>query len=138
MPQERSAGAIVFRRGNNTEYLLLHYETGHWEFPRGNIEKGETEHEAARREIREETGITDITFLDGFKETSVWFFRREGKTIHKEATYFLAETTQDNVTISHEHQDYIWLSFEQAMEKVTFKNAKEILQKAEAFLKKVK
>ncbi len=138
MPQERSAGAIVFRRGNNTEYLLLHYETGHWEFPRGNIEKGETEHEAARREIREETGITDITFLDGFKETSVWFFRREGKTIHKEATYFLAETKQDNVTISHEHQDYIWLSFEQAMEKVTFKNAKEILQKAEAFLKKVK
>jgi 8-oxo-dGTP pyrophosphatase MutT (NUDIX family) len=137
MPQERSAGAIVFhRKDGKIEYLLLHYEAGHWEFPRGNIEQGETEEETARRETKEETGITDVAFIDGFKETSAWFFTREGKTVHKEAVYFLAETKQKDVAISFEHQDHAWLPFEQAIEKVTFKNAKEILRKADDFLRK--
>jgi len=134
MPQERSAGAVVFhRKDGKIEYLLLRYEAGHWEFPRGNIEKGETEKEAAIREAKEETGIADLTFVDGFKEKSAWFFKREGKTVHKEATYFLAETKQKDVILSSEHVDHAWLPFEEAVEKVTFKNAKDILKKAHGF-----
>ncbi len=139
MPHERSAGAIVFRRsGGEIHYLLLQYEKGHWEFPRGLIgdtRKEESEQDTVRREIQEETGITDINVIDGFCETSAWFFRREGKIVHKEAVYYLVETKQKNVTLSHEHKDYAWLPYEQAIEKVTFKNAKEVLKKAGVFLK---
>ena len=68
MVDERSAGAVVFIADNETEYLLLHYTAGHWDFPKGNIEAGETERQAATLEIREETGITDVEFLEGFRQ----------------------------------------------------------------------
>lgn len=143
MPHEQSAGAVVFRREKGEKgrilYLLLQYEKGHWEFPRGLVgdnNKGESETDAVMREIREETGITDANIISGFRETSAWFFKRDGKTVHKEAAYYLAETKQEKVTLSFEHKDYAWLPYEEAVEKVTFKNAKEIIQKADDFLHK--
>ena len=66
---ERSAGIILFRKeGNKKLFLLLHYPSGHWDFVKGRIEKGEDEMQAAIRETREETGIIDINFIEGFKE----------------------------------------------------------------------
>jgi len=139
MPQERSAGAVVFRREKGKiVYLLLQYEKGHWEFPRGLIgdtNKDESETDAVMREIQEETGITDAKLIDGFRETSAWFFKRDSKVVHKEAAYHLAETSQEKVTLSAEHKDFAWLPFEAAIEKATFKNAKDILRKADAFLR---
>lgn len=135
MPIEKSAGAVVFRRENNKrKYLLIRYAWGHWEFPRGLIKKGENLKETAKREIEEETGIKKIKFIPGFKEWIKFFFRLKGKTIMKIATFLLAETRTKEVRLSFEHKDYAWLEYDEALEKLTFKNSKEILKKANAFL----
>jgi len=136
MPREISAGAVVFRKNKEIKYLLLHYESGHWDFPRGGIEKGETEEITARREIKEETGINDLEFIPGFKEKTFWFYKREGKTIYKEAIFLLAKTKTKEVKLSFEHKGYKWLNYHDAKEQLTFKNAKAILEKANRFLKK--
>lgn len=137
MPIEKSAGAVVFRWENQkTKYLLIQYGWGHWEFPRGLIEKGESLEKAARREIEEEVGIKDIQFIPGFKEWIKFFFKLKGKNIMKIATFLLAETKTKKVKLSFEHKDYAWLEYKEALEKLTFKNAKEILKKANDFLSK--
>ena len=81
MPQEHSAGAVVYRleRGKPV-YLLLHYEAKHWDLPKGNIEEGESVEETARREIREETGIKDVEFVPGFETKIEYVFCRETET----------------------------------------------------------
>ena len=136
MPIEKSAGAIVFRKkGNEIFYLLLQYEAGHWGFPRGLIEKGETLEETAKREIGEETGIKNLKFLPGFKETIKYFFKWKGKNILKFVTYFLAQTKEKRVSLSFEHKDFEWLPYKEALEKLTFENSKEVLKKAHQFLK---
>ncbi len=136
MPIEKSAGAVIFRRENKKiYYLFLHYEAGHWDFPKGNIEKGEKPEEAARREIFEETGIKDIEFLSGFKETIKYFYKRDNKNFLKFVTFFLVKTGQKEVKISWEHIGFKWLPYEKALEQLTFKNAKEILKKANFYLK---
>jgi 8-oxo-dGTP pyrophosphatase MutT (NUDIX family) len=130
MPIERSAGAVIFRKQNNTVYyLLLHYQAGHWDFPKGNIERGEEPEETARREIFEETGIKDIEFVPGFKETIKYFYKREGKTFYKTVIFFLAQTKTKKVKISWEHQGYQWLPYKQALRRLTFNNAKELFKK---------
>ncbi len=135
MPVERSAGAIIFRRERGTlKYLVLHYGLGHWDFPKGHIEKGEKPEEAAKREIREETGIKVIKFIEGFKETIKYFFKWKGQSIFKIAVFYLAETKTNRVKISWEHLGFKWLPYEEALKQLTFKNAKEILEKAHKFL----
>ena len=135
MPLEKSAGAIVFRREDNKiKYLLIQYGWGHWEFPRGLIERGESLEETARREIKEEVGMKDIEFIPGFKEWFKFFFKLKGKNIIKIATFLLDETKTKEVKLSHEHKDYVWLEYEEALEKLTFKNSKEVFKKANDFL----
>lgn len=145
MPKETSAGAIIFRKeGNQIYYLLLHYGSGHWDFPKGHIEEGEKEEDTVKREIKEETGIEDIEIIDGFKEWMKYIFKRtynlEGEEkkkaplIFKIVTFYLAETKTKEVKISFEHQGYKWLIYEEALERLTFNNARKILRKAHEFL----
>ena len=135
MPREISAGVIVVRRAPRPDYLLLHYESGHWDFPKGHIEPGEDAQETARRELEEETGISQISFLDGYKETLRYFFRQKGIGIFKVVIYFLAETTQSEVALSSEHIGFEWLPYETALERLTFKNSRDLLVKAHERLK---
>jgi bis(5'-nucleosidyl)-tetraphosphatase len=135
MPQEFSAGVVVFRKENSRRiYLLLHYEEGHWDFPKGHIEKGESEEQAARRECVEETGIKELSLIPGFKEKIEYFYKRDGKTFHKQVVFLLAETEIQDVKISWEHVGFEWLPYDKALVRLTFRNAKEVLEKAEAFL----
>jgi 8-oxo-dGTP pyrophosphatase MutT (NUDIX family) len=131
MVMERSAGVIlVLNRDVEPNILLLHYGGRHWGFPKGNIENGETEKEAAIREVFEETGINHITFLPDFKELIRYVYRRAGTVIIKEVVYFLAETRDREVVLSYEHQGYQWLRFNQALKRLTFKNDKAVLEQA--------
>jgi len=137
MPDESSAGVVLFRKTpQGVKFLLLHYDTNakHWDFPKGHIEEGENPHQTAQREVEEETGISDLTFLDGFEKKVTYFYMRGQKRVHKEVLYFLAETSEENVTISHEHLGYAWLSYDEALEKITFKNSKDVLMAANEFL----
>lgn len=69
---ERSAGAVLFlRRGETLQYVLVQSRTGEWGFPKGHLEAGETEYQAALREIFEETGAR-AALLPGFREESVY------------------------------------------------------------------
>lgn len=142
MPFEKSAGAVIFRKeGNKIYYLLLHYPStkrgakgDYWDFPKGHVEKGEKIEDTAKREVGEETGLTDVKFVEGFKEWIKYFFRSEGKNVFKIVTFFLAETKEKEVKISFEHTGAEWLEYEQAMNRLAFKNAKEILKKANGYL----
>jgi len=138
MINEYSAGAIIYRINKGIrEYLLLHYTSGHWEFPRGHIEEDEDVNETVKREIREETGLQNLEFVSDFKEHNEFDFQRDDGTHHKDVILFLAEIKKDEkveLGSPHEHQGYEWLPYEEALERVTFPNAKEVLEKAEEFL----
>ena len=131
MFDEKSAGCILFQIDQGIiKFLLLRYGFGHWGFPKGNIEVGEKEQEAGIREVQEETGISKIVLMDNFKEKVHYLYKRQGKTIHKEVVYFLAESIEKEVTISFEHSEYKWVCFEDSLKQVSFENAKTILKKA--------
>ena len=135
MIEETSAGIVLFRKENDkNQFLLLHYPSGHWDFVKGKMESGESTHETAVREAKEETGITDITFLDNFEEWIEYNFQFQGELVHKKVVFFLAETKTTDVKISHEHLDFTWMDYNTAMEKTTFDNAKTVLTKAQMLL----
>lgn len=132
--REESCGAVIY---SDHEFLLLHYEAGHWDFPKGNRERGETKLETAVREIEEETGLTELEFTD-FEESINYFYKREGKTIYKTVTYFLAKSKTKKVKISWEHTGFEWLPYEKALDNLTYQNAKRVLQAAKVYLEKPK
>ncbi len=131
-----SAGIIIFyERAGKREYLLLHYAAGHWDLPKGKIEKGETKEQAALRELEEETGLA-ARILPGFEQTFGYWFKgyQEGELTHKTVYFFIGRTNKKKVALSHEHIGYTWLPYKQALKQLTYKNARETLQKAERFL----
>ena len=137
MREQKSAGIVLFRNASNkNKFLLLNYPQGHWDFVKGKVEQGETLREAALRETKEETGISDIEFIDGFEESVEYDFRFKNEDIHKKVIFFLAKTSEKKISLSHEHNDYLWLGYNDALKKTTFKNAKNILSKANEFLSK--
>jgi 8-oxo-dGTP pyrophosphatase MutT (NUDIX family) len=134
----KSCGSVVFRKDRQVEYLLLQSGSrarpGPWDFSKGEVDYGETEKNTALRELREETGITDVRFLEGFREEISYFYRREGKIILKTAVFFLFETWSSEVKLSWEHIGYEWLVYDQALERLSFANSRKILMKAQGFL----
>ena len=133
MGQEISAGVILFRSRPRREYLVLNYGS-HWDFPKGHIEAGEDPETTARRELQEETSLRDARFIPGFKESMRYFYRKAGEDMRKVVIYFLAETAIGDVTLSHEHCGYQWLPYEETLKRLTFKNARDLLTRAERFL----
>lgn len=115
--------------------MLLQYSAGHWDFSKGNIEEGEDESQAACREIREETGIEKVEFLEGFNGKVEYYYRREHDLVHKEVVFFLAKTDSQRVILSNEHIAYLWNDYENALAKLTYKSAKDILVQAQNFFK---
>ena len=136
MKEEVSAGIILFNEFDERKFLLLNYPSRHWDFVKGKMEEGETYHETALRETQEETGILDVEFLKGFKEEIEYYFRADNQDIHKKVIFFLGKTKTIEIILSHEHLDFIWLNFDNALERITYENAKNILKKSKEFLDK--
>jgi len=134
VPTEKSAGVVIFRKDKgNIYYLVLHYELGHWDFVKGKIEKNEELRQTVTREAKEETGIDDLKFIGEFKEKIEYFFKKQDKTIFKTVIFFLAETKTKEIKLSYEHVDFKWLSYDKAIEQLTFENAKRVLKEANDF-----
>jgi len=129
---ERSAGAVVVHK---SKFLLLDYGK-HWDFPKGKREPGEDEKDTVRREIAEETGITEIDFIPGYRERITYFFTDKQRKIAKEVIFYLVRTHQDKVTLSYEHKAFLWLPYEEALQKLTYKSSQELLRKALPLLTK--
>lgn len=125
---ETSCGVVLVNFGT---VLLLQYPQGHWDFPKGHVEPSdEGNHQTARRELKEETGIDEIEFVDHFEHRSEYKYRRKGKKMTKQVFWYLAETERMTVNLSHEHRGYMWLDWEQAKEQVTHQETKSILESA--------
>lgn len=115
-PDKLSCGAVVVRKAESGWQTLMLRAYRNWDFPKGLRESGETPLEAARREVAEETGITDLTFDWGERFTETGPYNR-GKV----ARYFLARTGQQDVEMGvsreldrPEHHEYRWLDFDRA------------------------
>lgn len=135
MKKHESAGIVVYHKEDNKNlYLLLHYAAGHWDFSKGHLEQDETKEQAAHRELKEETGLT-AAITPKFQDSISYFFIDHHKNkAHKTVTFFTGETDTQQVTVSDEHQGYEWLPYEQALKKLTYDNAKEVLKKVNQFL----
>ncbi len=145
MKRNVSIGVVLFRRDEKGEivYLLLKHfynNNKYWNFPKGHPEATETELETARRETREETGITDITIIDGFRDSYQYDFMAEddGKKhrVFREVIFYLGETKQVDVTISDEHTDFGWFDYKTALKRSYFPESKKLLRAAHDFLLK--
>lgn len=141
MPVERSAGIILFNlTPQGRKYLLLHAKKERiggkdfWDFPKGILDKGESGMDAAARETKEETGITEFKVIPDFKKTVSYFTRRNGKAVPKYVALFLAETKNINIKLSWEHDEYTWLFYSDALQRISLSPMKEALKKAEKFL----
>ena len=136
MQYEKSCGGVVFTRNNDEiRYVIIQHLGGHWGFPKGHMELGETEENTALREIQEEIGIS-AKLIDGFRvEEQYPLPNKPGTT--KTVVYFLAEYAGQE--ISHQKEElkaaYL-LSYEEAVNQLTFEETKRILAKANAFLEK--
>ncbi len=154
---EKSVGAVVYRYNEGRrEYFVLRYPHGHWEFPRGHVEEGETEEETMYREVWEETSFTKdmLDVQEGFRESFAFSYRARGDEykerakqrrcifIRKKVVFFVAELVTPNVPVeecgkpqlSEEHVDYDWLTFESVQKRLTHQNARTLIGKVEKFL----
>ncbi len=128
--QLTSAGGVVFRITNeNLLFLLLGFKKRKiWCLPKGLIEKGESEVEAAQREVEEETGINDIKLIDKIGAISYKFWLR-GRRYHKTVHFYLFETKQETARVSWEHDTCDWFNYEAAHIMLTYPKEEEILKK---------
>ncbi|MEN3047193.1 MAG: NUDIX domain-containing protein [Candidatus Caldarchaeales archaeon] len=133
--ERKSAGAVIFNDSiGDRYYLLLLYSAGHWDFPKGGIEEGETEVEAVVREVYEETGIREMQLIDGFRQTIQYSYRSQQGEVRKSVVFYLAKTATFDVRLSHEHKGYAWLKYEDAIDQLTYNTAKSVLRVADVFL----
>lgn len=135
MTIEKTAGAVVYRkRAGQIEYLLLQSTNpGHfWGFPKGHVEGTETLATTARREIKEETGLT--VPLDTNFSLATDYDLPNGN--HKEMTLFLADLTLNPaLTLQQEEiMNAVWLPYHEARERLTYANLKGLLDQVNAHL----
>jgi bis(5'-nucleosidyl)-tetraphosphatase len=136
--EERSAGVVVFySKDGVTKYLLLKNDKSKYDLPKGNIERGESELNAAVREAREETGLQDIKLVDDFSEKIAYFYLRPGGVkVHKTVQYYLGRTGSLDVQISSEHIGFVWVTLAEALKSTTYENVKTLLSKVDRFTRK--
>jgi bis(5'-nucleosidyl)-tetraphosphatase len=134
--EERSAGFVVFRQDAASRgrlFLLLDHGR-FWSYPKGHVDQGEDDLAAARRELREETGISDVRIVPGFTHQISYEFHKKTRVVRKTVVYFLAESSTGDVRISHEHVGFAWLNYDQALATLNYESAKQVLRAAAAHL----
>jgi 8-oxo-dGTP pyrophosphatase MutT (NUDIX family) len=141
---QNAAGIVLFRPlPDGRRYLLVRSALTRrpiWEFPKGGVEEGETDAEAAERELREEAGLAlgEYRVRGGFREEERYVFtqgRGEGRSlIVKRVVYFLAQAESERVEISSEAEEFRWCTFDEAHRLLRFPGKRAVLEKAERTL----
>jgi len=134
MTYEKSCGAIVYRKhhGNLEILLIKHVNSGHWSFPKGHVEEGESEMETALREIKEETGV-DVIIDPTFRETVSYFPRKDTQKI---VVYFIAKAKSFDLSPQEDEIAEIrWVDVGCANTVLTYENDKTIVSKAKRAIK---
>lgn len=135
--KEKSCGAIVYiKENNNYKFLLVHQSNGHYSFPKGHMEEGESEIDTTLREIKEETNL-DVELNTDFRISIEYLLT--SKNVLKEAVYFLAVPLSfDLKNQEGEITECVWNNYEDTMNLLEFDNIKEVFKKAYNFIKNKK
>lgn len=136
MIREYDAGIIpVYNTGTAPHYLVLKHQAGHWGFPKGHIQPGETRRDAARRELREEAGIRQVVMIEGKSWDDLYRYKKaDGTVVEKNVVLFLGQVSDEYVRPGQDEiSDHAWLSYEAAHQRLTFASAREILRQANEF-----
>ncbi len=141
MKTEKSCGFVLVLRksGDEDRFLMLkqNSKTKHWSFPKGHVEGNETSKETAVRELKEETGITDIEFAELPSIVEDYDFEKKGEMRHKINELFVAFTKNDKVKIEEEEVlEYKWATYEEALNTFTYDQPKRVLGKVRKYLEK--
>lgn len=136
MIYEKSCGAVIYTYAEGVRlYLIEQMKGGHFSMCKGHTEGSETEEETARREIREETGLTVPLNTDFRRE--IWYSPYEG--CRKKVVFFLAESKgQETAVQPEEVRRILWLPYEAALARLSFEDEHSVLEDAEKYLKNEK
>ena len=127
--REMSAGGMVYRKEDDGYYFVLILDAyDKWTFPKGHVDKGEKEEEAALREIGEETGLVNLKSDGYLGETEVKVHKPEEKPFRKLIKYYLVATTDAELKVpdTKELKDVKWYTAQEALEVLGYENAKDI------------
>jgi len=134
-----SSGGVIFRVNNGvTEIALVAVKGGNvWCLPKGLVDRGEKPEETAVREVNEETGLKG-KIKDRIGEISYWYYikgenARCRKTVHFYLMEYMAGNTKDH---DAEVDDAAWFPINDALNKVSYKGDKEIIEKAKGMIRK--
>lgn len=134
--KEVSFGIVpVLRQAQPYQFLLIQHHAGHWGFPKGHAEPGESAVETAQRELEEETGIRDYQLLAETSFSEHYSFTRNQRAIEKTVVYFLALVNSQTVQPqADEIRAYQWATFEQALSLISFPAGQQVLRQAQQHL----
>ena len=131
--RETSAGGVVFRRVDDgtPRFLLIRDSYKNRGLPKGHLKPGEPPAEAARREVAEETALSDLV-VHGPIQVIDWYFRFRGRTIHKYCHFFLFESKHGDPVPQAEEgiTACSWHSFDEAIATVSYDNARGVVERA--------
>lgn len=122
---------MIKKAGPGFMVLLIEDRFGHWTWPKGNIEKGETPQQAAIREIGEEVGLTAIRLIDNIGKMR-YSYKLKGSPIDKTVEIYLfeAEGKEELKALISEINDARWFDPEAALSKIEYEGSREVLKKA--------
>lgn len=128
----------IYRDGEKIEFLVTQHTEGHWAFPKGHGEPGETPLATAQREFEEETGLKNYRVEAEQSFVEEYYPTKDGEVLHKTVTYFPAFVEKKGVKIQEsEVKNFAWLEYKDALEKITFPASKKILKEARKYLRTV-
>jgi 8-oxo-dGTP pyrophosphatase MutT (NUDIX family) len=130
--QEISAGGVVFRvEDDRPLFLLIRDSYDNWGFPKGHVEQDEAPERTALREVEEETGLQGLVLRDAI-DTIDWYFRFRKRLIHKVCHFYLMESEHAETSPQREEgiTECSWLPLEEALERISYANARGVLERA--------
>lgn len=122
MKFEESTGGVILNNGRIA--IVLQKKSNSWSLPKGHIDEGESKIETAKREIYEETGLTELEFI---KELGSYTRgTKKDPSISKKLTFFLFKTTQTLLEPKDkDNPQAIWLPIEEVAEKLSYEKDKD-------------